>query len=293
MAHCVEHDTIAVVERVHRMEDVTGIDVEPLHVVVAAVARHHTDACGIRRVPLVREAPGHREVEVEHAGQVEHDDVPLGQTHVVEHRRARRLDRDDLGDLARRVDDDVLHLVAEAPPVADRVQLARLRVALRMRREPVRQRAVEVTAPQRLELVAQLDRPTAGLDDRERLARVADHVRVRGEVHVAVDRATGVGHMQLGEHLARAHPAVAVPVGLAVGEADAVHHAFAAEPVVGRRVDGTDGVRPVAQEAAVQGRGDRARDGQIGRGHLFGDRSEVAFQVAVLDDGHAQPPEIV
>ncbi len=156
-----------------------------------------------------------------------------------------------------------------------------------MRREPVRQRAFEVTAPQRLELVAQLDRPTAGLDDRERLAGMADHVRVRREVHVAVDRATGVGHMQLGEHPACVHPAVAIPVGLAVREADAVNHAFAAEPVVRRRVDGTDRVRPVAQEPALQRRGDRARDGKVGRGHLFGDRSEVALQVAVLDDGHA------
>ena len=77
MAHRVEDHAIAVVERVHRMEDVTGIDVEPLHVVVAAVARHHTDARGIRRVPLVREAPSRREVEVEHTRQVEHDDVSL------------------------------------------------------------------------------------------------------------------------------------------------------------------------------------------------------------------------
>ena len=156
-----------------------------------------------------------------------------------------------------------------------------------MRREPVRERAVEVAASQRLELVAQLDRASAGLDDRERLARVADHVRVRREVHVAVDRATGIGHIQLGEHLACVHPAVAIPVGLAVCEADTVDHALASEPVVRRRVDSTDRVRPVAQEPTLQRRGDRARDGKVGGRHLFGDGSEVAFQVAVLDDGHA------
>ena len=55
-----------------------------------------------------------------------------------------------------------------------------------------------------------------------------------------------------GRGVLRADPSVAVPLGLPVPDAYAVHHARAREPVVGVGVRRRDRVRPVAQVAAVQ-----------------------------------------
>jgi len=53
--HHVEHDGVSVVVGVHGMEYVAGFHLKPANVGVAAIARHHTDAGGVLRIPRVRE----------------------------------------------------------------------------------------------------------------------------------------------------------------------------------------------------------------------------------------------
>ena len=104
---------------------------------------------------------------------------------------------------------------------------------------------------------------------------------------------------RLAERLAdarRAHPAVAVPLGPAVAQADAVDHAVAGEPVVRRRVDRPDRVRPVAQVAPVElDRAARPIDRQVERRDLLVERARTGrsatcsssrSSVGRLLDGH-------
>ena len=70
--------------------------------------------------------------------------------------------------------------------------------------------------------------------------------------------------------LRSAHPAVAVPLGLAVADADAVHHAVADEPVVQLGIDLADRVRAVAQVPPVQVVRDRPDHLEIGERVLRG-----------------------
>src|SRR2546421_631791 len=74
----------------------------------------------------------------------------------------------------------------------------------------------------------------------------------------------------------RADPAIAVPVRLAVTQAHAVDHAVAGKPVVGLRVDVSDGIRPIAQVPPVEMSRDSAGDGVlVAHGRV------VAFKVVV------------
>ena len=72
MARHVDDDRVVLVVRVHRMEDVARVDVEPFDVGVATVARHHTDARRGIAVPAERER---LHGEVEHDRQVEEQDA--------------------------------------------------------------------------------------------------------------------------------------------------------------------------------------------------------------------------
>ena len=79
--------------------------------------------------------------------------------------------------------------------------------------------------------------------------------------------------------------AVAVPLGLAVAEPDAVDHAVAHEPVMGRRVDRIHRVGAVAQVAAVEIGRELADDLQVEGGQLLGDGGVVAREVGAGVDG--------
>ena len=185
VADDVEHDAVAVVVGVQRVEHVAGLDVEPPDVVGRGLPRQDADASGVVRVPPVGEArAGHGSVEVEGHRQVVDHDVVLGEREVVHHRAGADLDVDGAAHPAVGADHRVLHDVAPAPEVRERVQLAGLRVALGVGGVAAGQRAVEVARPDRVELVGELVRAGAGLDDGEGAAGVADHVGVAGEVHV-------------------------------------------------------------------------------------------------------------
>src|SRR5205085_9858496 len=110
----------------------------------------------------------HGEIDVEHDGKVVDHRVLLGERHVVQHRAARGLDVDELAHVGVAVDDRVLHLVAPTPVVRHRVQLARHRVELGVGGVPTGQCAVEVATTDGLELVVELVRTAAGLDDGKR-----------------------------------------------------------------------------------------------------------------------------
>ena len=114
VAHDVEHDAVAVVERVERVEHV-------------ARRRPRTSArrSPARRAARARPAPRgssfhaygkrdavHRAVEVERDGQVVDDHPALGDRAVVDHRPAVDLDRLDLADEAVGADHDVLQVRA-------------------------------------------------------------------------------------------------------------------------------------------------------------------------------------
>ena len=86
----VEHDRVAVLVGVHRVEHVAGVDVVPAHVGVGAVARHHAEPGRVVVVPVDGHLAAHRHLEVEHGRQVHEDDVVPRDVEVVHHRRARR-----------------------------------------------------------------------------------------------------------------------------------------------------------------------------------------------------------
>ena len=211
----------------------------------------------------------------------------LGEGEVVDHRAAVDLDVDAAPDPPGGVEHGVGHPVAAHPAVGHGVQLAGVRVAVRVRgvarsARDARQGAPEVARADGVELVGQLVRRRPGLDQRQGPAGVPEHVGVGREVEAAGGAAHRLAQ-RLG-HAGRAHPAVAVPLRLPVAEPDAVHHALAEEPVV--LVAGVvERVGPDPQVAAVEVAGQLAGDGQVGRGQLLADRGEVVAQVAVAGPG--------
>ncbi len=130
--------------------------------------------------------------------------------------------------------------------------------------------------------VGQLERPGPGLDEREGPTGVSDDVRVGAPVHVAVRLGSGPPLLaeRLG-HVLGPHPAVPIPLGPAVAQADAVHHAVTGEPVVRRWIRRGDGVGSVAQVSPTEGVGDVPVHTQLGGCDLLGDRGEIAFEVRV------------
>ena len=98
----IEHNLVAFLVTVHRVEHVTRVDVEPLHVRIAALARHHAKARRVVVIPADRHVAAHRELEVEHRGQVHEDHVVTRDIEVVHHRRSADSDVFGLHQLARR-----------------------------------------------------------------------------------------------------------------------------------------------------------------------------------------------
>ena len=287
MTHDVAHDpTVGEVVRIHRVVHEAEVDLAPPRgIATGRVAGEEPDACAVVRVPRVRQRghPAHRGIEIERHGQIEDDDLGLGDRAVVQHRLAGHRDVDGTAHLAVGADDDVLHVVP-LPVVDDRVQLSRARVALRVRSERTGQRAAEVGHLHRVEVVGQLDREAAGLDDRQRAAGVADHVRVGGAAAHAVARPGRRRPPLRRGDVVVPHEPVAIPLGLAVTHADAVHHAGAREPVVRLRIRRRHRVRSDAQQPAVELLGDPPAHGQIGDVELVVDGCEVAGQVRARRD---------
>ena len=183
--------------------------------------------------------------------------------------------------LAGRVDDDVLNVVP-GPVVGDGVQFAGAPVQLGVRGVAARQFPAEVARPDGLQLVGELVGQRARLHGGQHAPGVPDDVRVGGEVRVVVDRAARPFLAQRRRHRPGPDPPVAVPLGPAVAQPHAVHHAGAQEPVVlapaGTRVLQAHRVRPVTQVAAVQLPRQGPGDGQVERGDLLLDRRERASQ---------------
>ena len=146
--HVDDDGAVVRVVGVHRVEHVARVDLGPLHVRVATVTRHHTDARRRIGVPTERER---LHGEVEHHRQIEEQDATARDREVVHHHRPRQRDRFAAHELTARVD-QVVDEVRLGEPVRERVQLARDRVDLRVGGEPTRQRSAEVDAPQRVEL---------------------------------------------------------------------------------------------------------------------------------------------
>ena len=94
VAHDVEHDAVAVVVGVERVEHVARRHLEPAHVGAVAAERDQPDPGGAVVLPRVREAgAAHGDVEVEDHRQVVDDHPALGDRAVVHHRPVGDVDR--------------------------------------------------------------------------------------------------------------------------------------------------------------------------------------------------------
>ena len=219
---------------------------------------------------------------------VEEDRVPLGQRAVVHDRAAVDRDVDRPADFARRVD----HLVADVLPavvVAHPVQFPGGRVTVRVAGPRSVQAAAEVGLRQALQLVGQLDGQHARLRERPGLAGLREDVRVHhvvGDVAGAAAELLRAGQRRqalTARDVIVADEAVPVPFGLAVADADPVHHPVAGEPVVGHRVLRVDRVRPHAQQAAVQVLRDGSGHLQVVDRNFLVDGCERALEPAVAE----------
>src|SRR6185437_6061483 len=143
--------------------------------------------------------------------------------------------------------------------------------------------AVEVTRTGGAQILGQLVVGDPAFHQSKYPAGMADNVGVGAQQFQARSdgSAAGRGLTEPARHGRGADPAIAVPVRLAVSQADAVHHAVAGEPVVGLRVDVRDGIRPVAHVSPVEVGWDGAGDGQFGDRALISHRRVVARKVVV------------
>ena len=134
--------------------------------------------------------------------------------------------------------------------VTNCVQFAGVRIQMRMRAEGVLKRAFKRVMGHRLQFIGQLHRVATSFDHCPRLACVANHIGVDRVARGMTWARLGL-FAQGGAHRFRTHPAVAIPQGLTVFEAQSMHHAVAHKPVIGRRVWGRGRVRADAQIAPV------------------------------------------
>ena len=281
-------------EAVGEVKDEEGIGVEPEH--RAAIEADDADPGAELRPPLDERLPPLRRLEVEHDRAGQHDEVPLREHEVVDHRRRGQRQGKRRDQLAGGVDlvepdDRPIHPIGErehrpglrmAPvmgaqlqrrvgagaPLADGFQLHRHLVAGRrlVQRQQMSAMAHDVDAG------AVLERP--------RFAVGADQSRVdrHGPHDAAIERAPGA---PLRPQAARVDETVAV-ARPAVVQIDRVDHAVAVERIgVGQRLE--QRIRPVAHVDAAQVLGDPPRDdGKVGDIQLRADRSEVAAEMGIV-----------
>ena len=261
------------------MEDVARLDVAPDDVRPLAFARQQADARGVFRIPAIGEALArderrHREGD----GQVHDDDVVLGDHAVVDRRAVLYFDRLVAADFSVGPENRVPDRGRITACIADRMHLAGIRIKVRMGRERLAERAVEIREFPRLELFRDFGGIAAGFDDGEDLASMADDIGVRAAT------AAWTRDRRFAQRFAdgrRADPAVAIPQRLAVLDAQAVQHGVADEPVVRRRVRHLQRVRSIAEIDAVEASGDRARHLQVGESLLVLEGRVDAGEVGV------------
>ena len=125
---------VRIVVRVHRVEDVAGIHVDPRHVGVATVPRHHADTCLVLRIPRSGKWSLAERREIEDDRKVEPHDLRSRDRKVVDHRRSA--DGDLLGprERAMRIDDVVPEPRRSHDVVPEEHELIGQRVDLRVRR---------------------------------------------------------------------------------------------------------------------------------------------------------------
>ena len=202
--------------------------------------------------------------------------MAVGEREGVHHRGALDGDRFGPADLAEGVDGEVGE-VRPGVVVGDGVQFSGERVADRVRGEAGREGAVEVDPGQGFESGADLERERAAVPEGEGASGVPDQARVGGVAQSAAGTGGGEFAERPGDPVA-AQQAVAVPLGAAAAQAQAVHHGVAGEGVVERGVVGADRVGADPQQGAVELDRELAADGQVGVGDLLGDRAVSAAQ---------------
>ena len=182
------------------------------------------------------------------------------------------------------IDDRVLHGVAPGRAVRNGVQLTGFRVALGVRGVPAGQCPAEVAYSDGVQLVGEFVVRETAFDQSNRLAGVSDHVGVGADGEYAV-MAGRCGFAECLGRVGSAHPAIAVPLGLAVADADAVHHAITDEPVVELRIDLADRVGAVSQIPSVEVVRDRPDDLEVGERVLLVQWGEFPLEIAA---GHGR-----
>ena len=206
------------------VEDVAGVDVNPAHRRAGAVVTHDAQAGAVLVVPSV----GHRlagQFLLEGDRQVEPDDVVLGDREVVHHGAGRDGYRAAVHQLPGGVEAVVGHK-RRLSAVAEEVQLARCRVAFGVGRHGGGQPPAEIARAHRI----QLGRYLVGepdLDQCKDAPGMPDHMGVGGHGG-QVTGAVGADERAAGES-GRACPSVAVPLGAAAAQPDAMQHACADE----------------------------------------------------------------
>ena len=210
-------------------------------------------------------------------GQIHEDDVLGRQREVVHHRQRRNVQRAVDRQLAVGVGAVIGDVRREDVAVAEEVQFAGRRADLRVRGHRVGQLAAEVVGAQRLQIVGDLVRQRR-FDQRERLARVVDHVRVgdAGSAGCGCRRRCRAGssssklsvRTQRLRYQAARPPSTRMPWII---------------PSPLNQCSGRDPrVRSVTQVPAVEFGWDRAFDGQVELGQLVGDRRVVVAHKEVV-----------
>jgi len=129
----VHHDCAVLVVRVHRMKDVTRVDIAPHDVLGAALEREQADPALVAFGPTVWERRACScSLEAEDDGKVIDHGVAGCEGHVVNRHGAADWDVDGPPHLPVDADDAVLHLVAPCPVVRDGMEFAGHGIALGM-----------------------------------------------------------------------------------------------------------------------------------------------------------------
>ena len=168
-----------------------------------------------------------------------------------------------------------------------------IRLDSRVGTETRRQCVGKIASGDGLQLVIQLDRQVAGLDNGEGFSRDVDNI---GIGHPGTERkfAFGAGDRRPvsgGNYSIVAHISASKPFGFAVAQPEAVSHATAGEPMIIVRVS-SDGVWANSQKSAVKFLRDFSADRKVKGSQFIFDRSKVTGQIWVrthsmhtLDDG--------
>jgi len=276
----LQHDAaLGVLVGVGGVQHVARLDGEPADLRRALrAAGHDADPRRLRVVPAVGDAGVLGGIEGD--GALDEDHVVAGDGEVVLEGGGRPRHLDAVGDLPLGVG-HVIHEVGRERRGAEEVQLAGDRVGLRVRGHRAAQLAVEVVGADRVEVPGELEGEVR-LAQRQQASGVLDDVGAGGAGRQV--RAV-LGHVGGAVQGGGAHPAVAVPLGAAVAQPDAVDHAAALEPVGGG--DAGLGVVAVTDQPAGQLRRQGALDGQLGGGDLVDGRGVVADQVGLVG-GHGR-----